>query len=411
MNSRLQFLVQAAPLMLVVFIDSTGLGLIIPVLNGLIFNPDSHFLSGYFAMPLMQNVVYGTILGVFMLAWFFGSAVLGDLSDKIGRKKSLLICLAGAFVSYLISALAVTLHSVSLLLLGRIINGLTAGSQPIAQAAVIDLSQREHKARNMSYMFLAMSMGFILGPLLGGLLSDPKLISWFNFATPFYFASAIAAINMWMLWLFFKETFVQKSQKTALRFSGAIGLFSSAFKHPKVKKMAIQYTVFIFGWASFYSFISAFLMKTYEFGSTQVSFYMGAMGLGFAIGNGFVVEFISARLTNVQIYFLASVGAALISLLTVIIPTPMAAWLLIVPMAACIAATGPTVMTLFSEQVDPDSQGWVMGVVGSIMALVWAINGVLVGAIATWGASIPIYIAATCLLFSALLIHYYLKAK
>ena len=408
MDSRIRFISKAAPLMLVLFIDSVGLGLIIPVLSGLIFNPESHFLKGAFATPFMHNLVYGGVLGVFMFCWFFGSAVLGDLSDKIGRKNALLICLFGAFLSYLISAISISMQSIGLLLFGRVINGLTSGSQPIAQAAVLDMSHPLQKARNMSYMFFAMSLGFILGPLLGGILSDPKIISWFNYQTPFYFAAFIAFANIVLLQFFFNETFVTKAGKISLNFLNAIHLFISAFQHPKVKKLAILYTIFIFGWSSFYSFSSAFLMKTYALSSTDISLYMGMMGVGFALGN-VIIEAASTRLSNAKIFFYAVLFAGIISLLTVMLNSALAAWILVIPMAAVIATTGPAVLTLLSEQVGPEAQGWAMGVTGSIMALIWGINGIVVGALATWGAGIPIYIAGICLLITAALSPYFLK--
>ena len=104
MSAKSPFFTIAAPLFLVLFIDGMGLGLVIPVLNGLLFDTNSTFMSQYANSAMMQNVIYGSIIGIFMLCWFFGAAILGDLSDKIGRKKSLLICLLGAALSYLISS-------------------------------------------------------------------------------------------------------------------------------------------------------------------------------------------------------------------------------------------------------------------------------------------------------------------
>jgi len=409
MHSRLHFIIHAAPLLLVIFIDSIGLGLIIPVLSGLIFNPSSTFLSGNLNTPFMQNLIYGAVLGVFMLCWFFGAVVLGDLSDKIGRKKSLLICLFGAFLSYIFSAISVSMHSISLLLLGRIISGLTSGSQPIAQAAVIDMSHPEQKTRNMSYMYLSLSLGFIMGPLLGGILADNRIVSWFNFATPFYFAALLSLANMLLLYGLFKESFVAKKQKIRIQFFSAVKLFISAFKPGKLKNMSILYIIFIFGWASFFSFCSAFLIKSYEFSPTQVSIYMSLMGVGFCIGNAFLVELTSRWWSNRQIFAYASLGCAVIAFLTIAIHHPFVNWFLVIGIGAFVASSGPTVMSLFSDTVDKDSQGWVMGVMGSIMALVWGINGVVVGALSSWGAALPIYVAALFLLLSALLTPYFIR--
>ncbi|ATN85195.1 hypothetical protein AYO29_01045 [Coxiella burnetii str. Schperling] len=102
-----------------------------------------------------------------MICWFFGAAILGDLSDTVGRKKALLVCLIGSFLGYLLSAFAVGIHSLTFLILGRVIAGFTAGSQPIAQAAIVDVSSEAHKARNIGLILLAISLGLSSGPSLG----------------------------------------------------------------------------------------------------------------------------------------------------------------------------------------------------------------------------------------------------
>src|SRR3990167_1878152 len=163
-------LLVVAPLFLVLFIDGMGLSLIFPILNSIIVDPQSAFLSVSTSVGT-RDFLYGLIVGIFMLCWFFGAAILGDLSDLIGRKKSLLICLIGAFLGYLLSAGAIVVKSIWLLILGRIVAGFTAGSQPIAQAAVVDVSTPEHKTRNIGFIILSPSLGFVLGPIIGGVLS------------------------------------------------------------------------------------------------------------------------------------------------------------------------------------------------------------------------------------------------
>ncbi|AML48313.1 hypothetical protein AYM02_02945 [Coxiella burnetii] len=87
-------------------------------------------------------------------------------------KKGAVGCLIGSFLGYLLSAFAVGIHSLTFLILGRVIAGFTAGSQPIAQAAIVDVSSEAHKARNIGLILLAISLGFIIGPIIGGVLSD-----------------------------------------------------------------------------------------------------------------------------------------------------------------------------------------------------------------------------------------------
>jgi len=235
-----------APLFLVLMIDSMGLGLLFPILNSIIIDPKVSFLSA--GVPIgMRDIIYGITVGIYMLSWFFGAAFLGDLSDTVGRKKALMICLVGAVLGYSISAIAIMMKSIVVLIIGRIVAGFTAGSQPIAQAAIVDVSSPENKARNLGFILLAVSIGFVLGPIAGGIFSDSHIVSWFNFTTPFYFAALISALNAVLLWLFFHETFY-RTEKVKLKFHRAIEVFISAFQHRKIRELSVVFFVFILSW-------------------------------------------------------------------------------------------------------------------------------------------------------------------
>jgi len=410
MQPQKSFFLKAAPLLLVLFIDGMGLSLVVPVLNALMFDPNSSFFAGTHISAGMHNFIYGAIISSFMLCWFFGAAWLGDLSDSLGRKKCLIICLAGASVSYLISAVAVICSSVTLLIIGRVIAGLTAGSQPIAQAAIIDISDEQHKARNIGYILLSISLGFILGPLFGGFLSDNRIVSWFDFSTPFYFAALISFLNIILLCWTFKESAVIKTHKISLNFYKAIEIFISAFKHPDIGRLSIIFFIFIFGWSSFYSFISVFLIKVYAFSPLQISLFMAVMGFGFGTGTGVLVPFLTKRFALMPIFNVVTILSALFSVMMVVIQHAWVSWIFVAPLACCIAIGYSVILTIFSNKVSADKQGWVMGITGSIMALDWAINGVLVGVVAAWSATLPIWIAAIALVM-VLVCYYFLYTR
>lgn len=406
MQSKANFISAAGPLLLALFIDGMGLGLVIPVLNALLFDTHSKFLTSSIT-PTMHNIIYGLMIGIFMLCWFFGAAVLGDLSDKIGRKKSLLICLLGSSLGYLMAAFAIVFRSMSCLLLGRIIAGLTAGSQPIAQASIVDLSTNETKARNIGYILLALSLGFILGPLLGGILSDNRLVHWFNLSTPFYFAAAMSLINALLIWFFLNETLVFKKAKFTLNFYHAIDILIIAFKNEKLRALSITFFIFIFGWSSFYSFISIFLLKTYGFTTTKISVFMAVMGIGFGIGNGILVNYFTRRFSLQNNFIYSALISAVLVFFMAMIPYPLFSWIILIPLASGISIAYSALITLFSNQVAAESQGWVMGITGSIMAFVFGINGIIVGALAIWSASLPIIIATFSLVLSVAALIYF----
>lgn len=401
-NNELSFVAKAAPLLLVLFIDGMGLSLVFPILTGLIFEPKSQFLASSLQTPLMQYVIYGAIMSIFMLCWFFGAAILGDLSDKIGRKKSLIICLTGAFLSYLVSALAVEVNSLILLIIGRVISGITAGSQPIAQAAIIDISEPKHKARNIGYILLVLSLGFVLGPLIGGILADNSFVSWFTYATPFYFASIISFINILLLLALFKETFVSKNTTFAIDPYQAIHIFISAFQNKRVKTLSIILFIFIFGWSSFFSFVPIYLLKLFDFSPTKVSVFLAVMGVGFGIGNGYLVNFVAKRFPLRFNYIYSILIAAIMILAMVVIGKSTFNWMIVAPIATAISVGYACLLTMFSDQVDAESQGWVMGVTGSVMAFVFGVNGFIMGLIAAFSPILPMYIATFCLLISVI---------
>lgn len=400
MTKNENFFIAATPLFLVLFIDSMGLGLVFPILNALVIDPQAHFIPDLSAN--MRNIIFGLIIAIYMFCWFFGAAILGDLSDQLGRKKALMICLLGAIGGYVLSALSVIFHSFTLLILGRIIAGFTAGSQSIAQAAIVDMSSNEHKARNLGMMLFIISLGFIFGPLAGGILSDNDLLSSFNYATPFYFAALISFINAILLQLFFKETFTS-TEKIHFKIHRAIEIFTSAFTREKVRELSIILLVMIFGWSSFYSFISMFLLHIYHFTSLQIGFYMGAMGAGFGIGTGILMDYCNRYFSLKNCVVGGTLISALASALTLITSHVVLIWVYIIPLAAALAVAYSAILTLFSNQVDEKSQGWVMGITGSIMAFAFGINGLLVGFLANLNIHIPLLLTVLGLTLTAIL--------
>ncbi len=408
-GSQKKFFIAAAPLFLVLFIDSMGLGLVFPILNALVFEPGAHFIHADLTKN-MRNILFGFTVSIFMFCWFFGAAFLGDLSDQIGRKKSLMICLLGAVGGYVFSALAVVFGSYALLLIGRIIAGFTAGSQAIAQAAIVDISEPEHKARNLGLILFFTSLGFALGPMIGGILSDSSLVPWFNYAMPFYFAAFVSLLNTVLLAALFHETFFHE-HKIRFKLYHAIEIFIAAFKDEKIRELSVVMLVMIFGWSGFYSFISMYLFQVYQFTALQIGFYMGLMGAGFGIGTGFLVDIVTKRFTLKQCTVWGCVFVAAGTVLTITAPSQIYVWFDVLIVAIAMALAYSTILTIFSNQVDDDSQGWIMGITGSIMAFAFGLNGLLVGLLAGASPRTPLIMTIASLLLAAILMKYMYKGN
>lgn len=395
-----KFFSSAAPLFLAIFVDGMGLGLLFPILNTLLVDPQSGFINNALSLP-MRHFAFGITISIFMLCWFFGAAYLGDLSDIIGRKKSLLICLLGSTTGYLASAIAVGIHSFTLLILGRIIAGFTAGSQAIAQASIIDISAPELKTRNIGYILFFCSFGFVCGPLCGALFSDNHIVSWFNLATPFYFAALVSLVNAILLIKLFRETFKQTGPIN-IKLHRAITIFISAFQHEKVRHLSVILLLMLLGWSSYYSFISMFLANRYQFDTTQIGLFMSVLACGFGIGFGILVNYFSQRFALIPTIIIGLLFAAILTLFSVMTHHIMLLWLYTAPIGSAVAIAYSMIITLFSNQVDENAQGWVMGITGSIMAITFAITGLTSAFLANYSVAAPIWFAGIFLLFSGI---------
>lgn len=393
------------PLFLVLFIDSMGLGLLFPILNAILVDPNTPFLTQALTINERQTL-YGLTVGVFMICWFFGAAILGDLSDTVGRRKSLLICLCGAFLGYLISAIAVILHSLLLLMFGRIIAGFTAGSQPIAQAAIIDISSEENKPRNIGLILLAISLGFVFGPIIGGILSDKNLVRWFDFSTPLYFASIISLLNALLLWVFFKETFTQTGP-IKIKFHHAINIFISAFRHEKIWDLSIAFFVMLIGWSSFFVFIPLYLYEVLHFSVLQNSLFLSVLSLGFAVGCAFLVDLFARYFLLKRIVIVSLLMTAFFLVLLLLFIHYKIIWLFIFIIGIALALAYSTIIVIFSHQVSQNEQGWVMGVTGAILALCFGITSFFVGFIANLNIVLPLVISSICLAASGIILYFF----
>lgn len=395
-------LLSVLPLFLVLFIDGMGLGLLFPILSNIIVSPHSEFLSPTMSVAI-RDALYGFIVGIFMLCWFFGSAVLGDLSDTVGRKKALMICLVGAFIGYFISALAIIFKSVGLLIVGRIIAGFTGGSQPIAQAAIVDVSTVENKARNLGLILLSISLGFVFGPIFGGVLSDSGIVSWFSFSTPLYFASLVSLLNAFLLAWLFKETY-SSNGKLQVNLMNAIRIFKSAFQHKKIRLLSLLLLIMIFGWSNYFTFISIYILDKFHVSPLQNSLFLAVLGLGFSIGCGYLINVLTRRFTLSQIITWGLSITAVLIFLMLVVGVQWFAWLSALLVGVSMSVGYSALLALFSNQVSEKEQGWVMGVTGSIMALCFGITSLFTGLVSNFGVDLPMVLAIVGLAASGLIL-------
>ena len=193
------------PLYAVVFAGFVGYSLMITVFTPMIMS--NHDLLLRADEPMSRRVILlGILLCLYPLGQFAGSPVLGALSDRFGRKPVLMISLCFTTGCYALIGIALSLRSIALLAAALLLAGLAEANVVAAQSAIADVITPEERNRFFGYIYLSASSAYIVGPLVGGKLADPDLVSWFNDATPFWAAMIVLAITTAATGLFFRET-------------------------------------------------------------------------------------------------------------------------------------------------------------------------------------------------------------
>ena len=188
-----------------VFIDILGIGVIIPVLPGLIEDLTGSSTSEAAAFG-------GLLISSFALMQFLFSPLLGELSDRFGRKPVLIISLLGLCIDYLLHAYAPT---IAWLFVGRLLAGIMGASHSVATAYIADVSTKENKAKNFGLIGAAFGLGFIIGPAIGGIFGEE------NLRLPFYISAVLTFINF-LFGLFFVPESLPVEKRRKMVFSKTI---------------------------------------------------------------------------------------------------------------------------------------------------------------------------------------------
>ncbi len=391
-------------LLFVVFVDLVGQGIIFPIINALIMEPHSGFMAPD-TPQATRHFSYGLVIAVFYLSWFLGAVYVSKLSDSIGRKNGMLLCLAGALVGYLLTIYAIAVGSLWLMLLGRAVTGFTAGNQPIAQAAMADLSRDDvEKTRNLGYVVSALSAGLIAGPLIAGVLSDEGLLGGLaSLSLPFYFAIALVVMAMLLVLIFFKEKLTARVP-LSVNPTEVFLLLWQIKDNPTVLRLSAAYFFFMFVWNTCYVFMDNYLTSRFAVGTFGASMANLVAGITLVLTSAFLVSYVGQRWTKQSIVVGCASSMVLMSLLFVFAPLKVIAYLPLIPLAAAFAVGYATLLSLFSASVGDDRQGWVMGITTALWTLGAGLTSLVGGDIMGLDIRLPFYMAAAAACVTVVLI-------
>jgi MFS transporter, DHA1 family, tetracycline resistance protein len=391
-----------AALFLVITVDTMGIGFVWPLFGPLFTGKDTTLFTSAVSME-WRNILYGITIGVANLAAFLSAPILGALSDYVGRRRVLLSCLIGTSIGMGISVLGVVFNQVLLIIFSRIWLGAVAASQVIAQAAIIDISTFDNKSARLGVISAANNIGFIFGPVVGSLLVDRALVSWFNLTTPFYFAAILAFFGALFLLKVFKEphkTFIATEPQLAKpQDAKKFFVFIRAFADRHIRILAITYFCLQVGWALYLQTNFLALIQKHNYSSSMLGYFLAWLGIVFCFGLLIVVRLLPRFVSLKNTSYITFALAAICCFVGALYNTEIGIWLNMLPMASAIAIGSNALLTKLSNVAKEHEQGWMMGVGGSLAALAWAITPPLTGAILAFGFSLPLFIASALFLF------------
>lgn len=332
-------------------LDAVGIGLIFPILPALLQEITHHH----------QTALYIGLLGsLYAVMQFIFSPILGALSDKFGRRPILLLSLAGSAINYLLLTFS---HSLVLLLIGRIIAGMSSANMSVASAYLVDIAKPEQRAKYFGLMSAMFGTGFIIGPILGGLLGE----YWLRL--PFLIAAILTALNFLLAYWALPEskTADHTHQKSAITLN-PFKAYASVRSIPNVVPLIATFFILSATGEAYAVCWALWGHAAFQWNTFWIGLSLGMFGLCQMLVQAFVPQHASKFLGDRNTVF---VGISCTCLALGGMAFAQQGWIIfaIMPLFALGSIGTPSLQALASQKVSPEQQGQFQGIIASTISL------------------------------------------
>ncbi|WP_436486855.1 TCR/Tet family MFS transporter [Chitinophaga sp. ARDCPP14] len=380
-------------------IDVMGWGLIIPVMADLIAQLKH--------IPVNEASTYGALLlSVFAITQFLFSPVIGNLSDKYGRRPVLLLSLLGFGIDYIILALA---PAYGWLFAGRVIAGITGASFTTAAAYIADVSTDEtSRAKNFGLIGAAFGLGFVLGPALGALLAN-----W-GIRAPFYAAAVLCLVNCIWGYFFLPESLSKENRRSfEWKRANPFGSLKFLTRHPEIGGLAFGFFLIYLGAQAVQSNWNFFTIYNFNWSEKMVGISLAVVGVLVGAVQGGLTRVVNPKIGNEKSIYL---GLALYAVGLVLFGFATQGWMMFVFLIPyCLGGIcGPSLQSVISGHVPANQQGELQGALTSLMSLTTIIGPLIMNSTFAYFTSskapfhlpgVHFLIGAVCILISIVIIH------
>jgi predicted MFS family arabinose efflux permease len=368
-------------IVITVFIDIIGYGIIIPLLP-------------YYAKTFQAGPLYlGILIASFAIMQFFFAPILGNASDKFGRKPMLLLSLFISFVGFTIFSFA---NSYLILLLSRIIAGI-ATERAIAQAYIADLTDKKTRTKEMGKIGASIGAGFLIGPALGGALGI------FGFSVPGYLAMLLTAINILFVFFFVPESNKNKKNPTqqTKTVSNYVHKLIRVIKKPLIGSTLLIYFIITVAFSAIPVIVPLLGMEYYNFTSLDLSFIFIYIGLVQIILQGFLIDRLTKKIGQEKLIVIGPIIMAIGIFFMPLFKNLVFFYFTNALLAAGFGIMNTTIPALISKKAKFDEQGRFLGVASSVASIANIPGPLLGGLLVDFGGIVtPFLLSAFLLLIS-----------
>jgi len=394
-------------LMLTIGLDVMGFLLIFPLFPTLFTEKHSLLVSAQ-ATPFWHYFYYALALAVWPAGNFFGTAFLGEISDRVGRKKILLLGLFMVFVTYTLQTIAIYTRGLFLFIAARFIQGFFGGNYDIAQAAVADISPPERKARNMGLIALALSVGLVTGPIISALTVPSQVSSAAIITRPFWIASLLAIFNLIWISGVYQETYQPKTKKP-IQLLKVFSAFSFVFTDRRIQRLGMVYFLLAIAWGLYIQQIPIIMQKLYHFTPHLIGYFFLVLGIGFVLAIQFLQPALVKRYQLKPIYITSMIILGGLLLIAGIYPLLDVEWVTVFLIAVFHITGYGCLLAIVSNAVTPDEQGQVMGGIGAVGSLAFGFSALSLAFFSIISILMPIILASIIYFVSGILLVKYKK--
>lgn len=382
-------------------IDNLGATIVFPIFAPLFLDP-SYQLLGVESLLSHKMILLGLFLAIYPIMQFIFAPLLGDYADHSGRKRSLMVTTALTCLGFFICSVSIAQHHLLWLFFGRMMMGFGSGNLSICMSALADLSDTTHqKVKYFSYGSALAGLTFVIGPLLGGELSDPHFISFFTIASPMWIGGILAFINTLFIYFSFKETITEKSQEPydLLR---SLRNIKQVFVSKGLRRLYFVYFLYLLAWNTFFQFMPAYAVEKFHLGTSTIGDIAALMGVCWIIGSGMISKLFSTLKNPRYLLALCFVIFALFTYLIGFAPQ-IKQFVMLVGCATVVSGIiWPICTGIISNLATEKTQGKVLGLSQSVLSLTMIVSALFGGYFLQFDLSLPFTLAAGALILATL---------